>query len=139
FYVGRAPSGLSPSPLPGYHPPMFPSSRSDIAPFVVMDVMAAAAAVEASGRRVMHLEVGQPSTGAPRAVLDAAARALRDDKLGYTVATGVPALRDAISAHYAAQGASVPPERIVVTTGSSGAFLLAFIAAFEAGARVAVA
>jgi aspartate/methionine/tyrosine aminotransferase len=119
---------------------MTPSSRSDIAPFVVMDVMEAAAAVERSGRRVLHLEVGQPSTPAPRPVLEAAARALRDDRLGYTVALGVPALREAISAHYARSwGAEVSPERIVVTTGSSGAFLLAFIAAFDAGARVAVA
>ena len=116
---------------------MAPSSRSDIAPFVVMDVMEAAASLERTGRRVFHLEVGQPSTSAPRAVLDAAGRALRDDKLGYTVALGDPALREAISNHYATVwGAPVPPERIVVTTGSSGAFLLAFIAAFDAGARV---
>jgi aspartate/methionine/tyrosine aminotransferase len=118
---------------------MIRSARSDIAPFVVMDVMEAASALEREGRRVMHLEVGQPSTPAPRVVLDAAARALRDDRLGYTVALGVPALREAIAAHYARAGAPTPPERIAVTTGSSGAFLLAFIAAFDAGARVAVA
>ena len=119
---------------------MKPSARSDIAPFVVMDVMQAAAAVEAQGRRVMHLEVGQPSTPAPRLVLDAAAKALADDRLGYTVAVGLPVLREAIAAHYQrTAGVAVPPERIAVTTGSSGAFLLAFIAAFDAGARVAVA
>jgi aspartate/methionine/tyrosine aminotransferase len=119
---------------------MIPSRRSDIDSFVVMDVMQAAARVERSGRRVMHLEVGQPSTSAPRTVIEAATKALRDDILGYTVASGVPALREAIAAHYArAYGCLVSPERIVVTTGSSGAFLLAFIAAFDAGARVAVA
>lgn len=118
---------------------MIRSKRSDIAPFVVMDVMEAANALERAGRRVMHLEVGQPSTPAPRLVLEAAERALRDDRLGYTVAMGAPALREAIAAHYAGAGADVPPDRIVVTTGSSGAFLLAFIAAFDAGARVAVA
>jgi aspartate/methionine/tyrosine aminotransferase len=124
----------------GYHGPMTPSSRSDIAPFVVMDVMEAAAAVEREGRPVFHLEVGQPSTSAPKPVLAAAERALRDDRLGYTVSLGVPALREAISTHYANRwNAAIPPERIVVTTGSSGAFLLAFIAAFDAGARVAVA
>ena len=118
---------------------MIRSKRSDIAPFVVMDVMEAANALERAGRRVMHLEVGQPSTPAPRLVLEAAERALRDDRLGYTVAMGVPALREAIAAHYARAGSAVSPDRIVVTTGSSGAFLLAFIAAFDAGARVAVA
>jgi aspartate/methionine/tyrosine aminotransferase len=119
---------------------MTPSSRSNVAPFVVMDVMEAAARVERQGRRVMHLEVGQPSTPAPRTVLDAAERALRSDVLGYTVALGVPALREAISAHYARRyGLAVSPERIAVTTGSSAGFLLTFIACFDAGARVAVA
>ena len=120
--------------------PMTPSSRSEIAPFVVMDVMQAASTLERTGRRVMHLEVGQPSTPAPRLVLDAAAKALADDRLGYTVAVGLPVLREAIAAHYQrTAGVAVSPERIAVTTGSSGAFLLAFIAAFDAGARVAVA
>lgn len=115
------------------------SKRSDIAPFVVMDVMEAANALERAGRRVLHLEIGQPSTPAPRLVLEAAERALRDDRLGYTVALGAPALREAIAAQYTRAGAAVDPDRIAVTTGSSGAFLLAFIAAFDAGARVAVA
>jgi aspartate/methionine/tyrosine aminotransferase len=119
---------------------MKPSARSAVAPFVVMDVMEAAAAVERSGRRVLHLEVGQPSTPAPQAVLAAAAEALKTDVLGYTVALGVPPLREAIARHYrATYAAEVDPARIVGTTGSSGAFLLAFIAAFDAGARVAVA
>lgn len=119
---------------------MIPSRRSAIAPFEVMEVMEAAARLERQGRRVLHLEVGQPSTPAPRAVLAAAAKALQDDVLGYTVSTGVLPLRQAIAAHYArTYGCEVSPERICVTTGSSGAFLLAFIAAFDAGARVAVA
>lgn len=119
---------------------MVPSARSAVAPFVVMDVMEAAARRERGGREVLHLEVGQPSTPAPRTVLDAAASALRSDVLGYTVSLGLPALREAIAGHYARRyGLAVPPERIAVTTGSSGAFLLAFIAAFDAGARVAVA
>src|SRR4051812_32435556 len=107
---------------------MIPSSRSAVAPFVVMDVMEAAAQVERAGRTVFHLEVGQPSTPAPRPVLDAAAQALRSDKLGYTVALGLPVLRQAIAGHYARRyGLEVSPDRIAVTTGSSGAFLLAFI------------
>jgi aspartate/methionine/tyrosine aminotransferase len=119
---------------------MIPSSRSDIAPFVVMDVMESAAALERTGRRVFHLEVGQPSTPAPATVLEAAARALRDDRIGYTVSLGLPALREAIAGHYrAVHAVDVSADRIAITTGSSGAFLLAFIAAFDAGARVAVA
>ena len=119
---------------------MTASRRSEIAPFVVMDVMDAAARLERTGRDVLHLEVGQPSTPAPKPVLAAAARALQEDVLGYTVSTGVPALREAIARHYAdTYGVRIAPGRICVTTGSSGAFLLAFIAAFDAGARVAVA
>ena len=119
---------------------MIPSVRSAIAPFVVMDVMEAAARLERSGRTVMHLEVGQPSTSAPRPVLEAAARALQADVLGYTVATGIPPLRQALAVHYArTYGLEVAPDRFVITTGSSGAFLLTFLAAFDAGARVAVA
>ncbi|MEO6340134.1 MAG: aminotransferase class I/II-fold pyridoxal phosphate-dependent enzyme [Caulobacteraceae bacterium] len=119
---------------------MIPSVRSAVAPFVVMDVMEAAAKLERAGRRVLHMEVGQPSTPAPRTAIEAAARGLKDDLLGYTVAVGVPVLRERIAGHYArTYGVTVTPERIVVTTGSSGAFLLTFIAALDAGARVAVA
>ena len=91
-------------------------------------------------RDVVHLEVGQPSTPAPRAVLDAAKRTLETDALGYTEATGIPQLRARIAAHYQDRyGQSVDPRRIVVTTGSSGGFMLSFLAAFEAGDRVALA
>jgi aspartate/methionine/tyrosine aminotransferase len=121
-----------------------PSRRSAIAPFIVMDVLRAATARDRAApdpdTRSIHLEIGQPGDGAPAAVLDAAARALRADRLGYTDAFGLPALRARIAGHYRdVYGVEVPAERIVLTTGSSGAFILAFLAAFDAGARVAIA
>ena len=116
------------------------SRRGAIDPFFVMEVMKAAAERERQGKDVIHLEVGQPSTGAPRLALEAAQRAMANNPLGYTDALGTPALRAAISDHYKrVYRVDVPPARIVVTTGSSGAFLLAFLAAFDAGDRVAIA
>jgi aspartate/methionine/tyrosine aminotransferase len=116
------------------------SARADISPFIVMDVMRAAYEREVGGRDVVHLEVGQPSTPAPRGVRDAAKRALDDDLLGYTDALGIPALRERIARHYRDYyGAGVDPGRVVVTAGSSGAFVLAFIAAFDIGDRVGIA
>lgn len=113
--------------------------RGSVPPFIVMDVMRAANARAAAGGDVIHLEVGQPSTGAPEAVLRAAEAALRSDKLGYTEALGLAELRARIAAHYHARyGVAVDPARIVVTTGSSGAFLLTFLAAFDAGDRIAL-
>lgn len=115
------------------------SGRGAVSPFIVMDVLRAANEREAAGADVVHLEVGQPSTGAPEAVLDAAREALGRERLGYTDALGTPALRERIARHYADRyGSEVDPARIVVTTGSSGAFLLAFLAAFDAGDRVGV-
>ena len=109
-------------------------------PFIVMDVMAAAAEKEAAGGSVIHLEVGQPSTPAPRGALAAAHAALDADKLGYVAALGMPPLRERIARHYQeAYGAEVSPERVIVTTGSSGGFPLAFLASFDAGDRVALA
>lgn len=114
--------------------------RGLIPPFIAMDVMAEANAAEAAGADVIHLEVGQPSTGAPAPVLDAARAALAKERLGYTEAFGVPALRARIGAFYGARyGAPVDAARIAVTTGSSGAFIVAFLAAFDAGDRVAFA
>jgi aspartate/methionine/tyrosine aminotransferase len=105
-----------------------------------MDVMSAAAERAAAGGDVLHLEVGQPSTPAPAKVRDAAQRALEQEVLGYTLAFGLPALRRAIASHYAkAYDLAVPWERVVITTGSSGGFLLSFLAAFDAGSRVALA
>lgn len=116
-----------------------PATRGSIDPFFVMEVMKAAAARQAAGGDVIHMEVGQPSTPAPRKALEAVERALRTQTLGYTDALGIPPLREAIARHYKTYyGVSVPAERIVVTTGSSGAFLFAFLAAFEVGARVAL-
>jgi aspartate/methionine/tyrosine aminotransferase len=117
-----------------------PSRRGLVPPFIAMDVLRAANAREAEGHSVIHLEVGQPGTPAPDAVLDAARRALATDLIGYTDARGIAALREAIARHYGAQyGVAVDPGEIVVTTGSSAAFQLAFLAAFEAGDRVALA
>ena len=114
--------------------------RGEIAPFIVMEVMRDANARTAAGEGVLHLEVGQPGTPAPQAVREAAKRALDEQRLGYTDALGVPALRERIAAHYhAAYGVEVPVERIAVTVGSSGGFLLSFLAAFDPGDRVALA
>jgi aspartate/methionine/tyrosine aminotransferase len=115
------------------------SRRSNVPPFMAMDVMAAAARIEAAGAHVIHMEVGQPAAPAPRAALAAARRALDEGQIGYTSALGTPSLRERIARHYhEAYGCSVDAGRIVVTTGSSGAFILAFLAMFEPGDRVAV-
>jgi aspartate/methionine/tyrosine aminotransferase len=117
-----------------------PSARSGVPPFMVMDVMAAAARIEEQGARVIHMEVGQPAAPAPSSAIAAAQAALRKGRIGYTEALGIPSLRARISRHYAeSYGAEIDPARIVITTGSSGGFILAFLALFEPGDRVAVA
>ncbi len=114
--------------------------RGRIPPFIAMDVLRAANEAAAAGSDVLHLEVGQPATPAPAGVLEAARAALGRETLGYTDALGLPALREAIAAHYRQRYAiAVDPARVAVATGSSGAFLLAFLAAFEPGDRVAMA
>lgn len=116
-----------------------PSRRSDVPPFMVMDVMAAAARIEAAGGHVIHMEVGQPAAGAPKTAIAAAHAALEAGRIDYTSALGIPSLRERIARHYRdAYGCDVSPERIVVTTGSSGGFILVFLAMFEPGDRVAV-
>ena len=116
-----------------------PSERSGIAPFIVMDVMSQAAAAEAAGKRVIHMEVGQPATSAPVAAREAVKRALDSDRLGYTLALGMEPLRERIARLYKDwYGVTISPERIVVTSGSSAAFVLAFLALFDPGARVAL-
>jgi aspartate/methionine/tyrosine aminotransferase len=117
------------------------ADRAGIAPFYVMEVMRAAAEREAAGGGVLHLEVGQPSTGAPAGAVVAAQRALRSGAaLGYTEALGLPELRSAIAAHYRqAHRLEVDAARVVVTTGASASCVLAFLACFEMGDRVAVA
>lgn len=119
---------------------MTPSSRSRVDPFLAMDVLDHANALAREGRTVFHLEAGQPGTSAPKRALDAAQRALSDDKLGYTEAVGRPALRERISRFYRdTYGVDIAPERIVITTGSSAGFLLAFITLFEGGQSLAMA
>lgn len=119
---------------------VMPSSRSNVPPFMVMDVMAAAARIEAAGGRVIHMEVGQPAAGAPAPAIAAARAALGAGPLGYTETLGIPSLRARIARHYSeSHGIAVDPERVIVTTGSSGAFILAFLALFEPAERVAIA
>jgi aspartate/methionine/tyrosine aminotransferase len=119
---------------------LMPSKRSDVPPFIVMDVMAAAAALEAKGGRVIHMEVGQPFHSAPATALAAARAALDQGRIGYTEALGIPSLRARIARHYQdTYGLGLDPARVVVTTGSSGGFILAFLALFEPGDRVALA
>src|SRR5437667_6223840 len=118
---------------------LIPSARSDVPPFMVMDVMAAAARIEASGGHVIHMEVGQPDAPAPKAAIAAARAALEQGRIDYTSALGIPSLRARIARHYReTYGCAVDAERIVATTGSSGGFILAFLAMFEPGDRVAV-
>jgi aspartate/methionine/tyrosine aminotransferase len=117
-----------------------PSGRSAVPPFMVMDVMAAAARIEAAGGHVVHMEVGQPAASAPTSAIAAAQAALAAGRLGYTEALGIPSLRARIARHYAEHyGLEIDPARIAVTTGSSAGFIMAFLALFDAGDRVAVA
>jgi aspartate/methionine/tyrosine aminotransferase len=115
------------------------SSRGDVAPFIVMDVMEAARIEEAKGRHIIHMEVGQPATGAPLGAVKALKTAMDAGPLGYTVALGLPALRARIADMYLARyGVHISPERVVVTAGSSAGFLLSFISLFDTGARVGI-
>ena len=116
-----------------------PSRRSNVPPFMVMDVMSAAERIEAAGGHVIHMEVGQPAAPAPRTAIAAARAALDGGRIDYTSALGIPSLRERIARHYLdTYGCWVDSGRIIVTTGSSGAFILAFLAMFEPGDRVAV-
>lgn len=115
------------------------STRSQVDPFIVMDVMEAARRAEAEGRHIIHMEVGQPGTPAPEGARAALAQAMEGDAMGYTVALGLPALRERIAGLYKSwYGLDISPERVVVTSGSSGAFILAFTALFDAGDRVGI-
>ena len=115
------------------------SQRSEVSSFIVMDVMRAAAELEAQGRSIIHMEVGQPGTPAPAAARVAAHDALDRETLGYTAALGTDALRARIAASYRERyGIGVSEDRVIVCTGSSAAFILAFLALFDTGARVAL-
>ena len=116
------------------------SRRSQVDPFIVMDVMKAARAAEAKGRRIIHMEVGQPSTLAPIQARQVVAESLVSDPMGYTVALGLPDLRQGIARLYMDwYGLDLDPSRVVVTSGSSAGFLLAFTALFDPRARVGLA
>lgn len=120
--------------------PLLSARAARVAPFLAMDVLAAAVARERAGLHIVHMEVGQPSAPAPRAAIEAARAALDLGRIGYTEALGIAPLRERIARHYReAYGVAVAPERVVVTTGSSAGFVLAFLALFDAGARIAVA
>lgn len=115
------------------------SRRSSVDPFIVMDVMEAARQAESAGRHIIHMEVGQPGTGAPRQATDALAKAMQQDAMGYTVSLGLPALRQRIAKLYGDwYNVDLNPDRVVVTPGSSGAFILAFTALFDTGDRVGI-
>jgi len=115
------------------------STRSRVDPFIVMDVMEAARRAEAAGRDIIHMEVGQPSTGAPKGAIEAVKAALDRDAMGYTVALGLPALRARIARLYGEwYDLDLNPERVVITPGSSGGFILGFTALFDSGDRVGI-
>ncbi|MGP4691083.1 pyridoxal phosphate-dependent aminotransferase [Agrobacterium cavarae] len=116
------------------------SKRSAVEPFHAMDILAEANRRRQAGRPVISMAVGQPSHPAPKAALEAAETALKHGRIGYTDALGLRELREAISAHYRLRHqAIIDPARIAVTTGSSAAFNLAFLALFDAGDAVAIA
>ncbi|WP_244546216.1 aminotransferase class I/II-fold pyridoxal phosphate-dependent enzyme [Bosea sp. OK403] len=119
--------------------PTLAARAERVSPFIVMDVMNQAAAIERNGGSVVHMEVGQPSAPTPASIRAAAGRALEHGRIGYTQALGTDSLRERIARHYRdAYGVGVAAQRIVVTTGSSGGFILAFLACFQPGARVAI-
>lgn len=118
---------------------MQPSKRSAIQPFLAMDVMAEAFRRKSAGESIISMAIGQPSDPAPMAVRLAAEEASRNGQIGYTEALGMIALREALSCHYSDHyGLDIPAARIAVTTGSSAAFTLAFLAAFDVGATIAI-
>ena len=115
------------------------STRGAVAPFIVMDVMEAARQAEEEGRHIIHMEVGQPSTAAPQKALQYLKDSMDHDAMGYTVALGLPALRKKIAGLYGDwYDVDLDPARVVITPGSSGAFILSFTSLFDAGARVGI-
>ena len=115
------------------------STRGAVAPFIVMDVMEAARQAEAEGRHIIHMEVGQPSTAAPQKALQYLKDSMDRDAMGYTVALGLPALRQKIAGLYGDwYNVDLDPARVVITPGSSGAFILSFTSLFDANDRVGI-
>jgi len=118
----------------------FPSERSKIESFKVMDILARANELEAMGKTIFHMEVGQPSSRAPLKVLKAAEEAIKNNLIGYTNALGIAPLRASIASNYEKRyGLTISPDRVIVTTGSSAAFLFAFLGCFDPGDHVALA
>ncbi len=116
------------------------SKRSNVDPFIVMDVMESARKAEANGKHVIHMEVGQPGTPAPKLAKQFISDEISNNDLGYTVTLGLPELRNRISKLYADwYNIDLNPDRIIITTGSSGAFILSFAALFDVGDRVGIA
>ena len=112
---------------------------AEIQPFEVMDVLSRAHALERAGRHVVHMEIGEPDFTAPEPVVEAGVRALREGRTAYTATLGLPALREAIAVHYASKfRASVPVERVVITSGASGGLLTVAALYFDAGDEVLV-
>jgi aspartate/methionine/tyrosine aminotransferase len=120
-------------------PKLSPARRAAIAPFIAMDVKREATSLERAGAEIIHMEVGEPSAPPPRLVREAAIAALGGQAVGYTDALGLASLRERIARHYhETYGVALDAERVAVTTGSSGGFVMAFLALFDAGARVAI-
>ena len=115
------------------------SRRGEVDSFLAMDMLKAANRAESEGVDIIHMEVGQPGSRPPASVIEAAGKALENERIGYTEALGIPKLRERIAHYYRnAYGLDIAAERVVVTTGSSAGFILAFLAAFDAGDRVAL-
>tara|TARA_Y100000589_G_scaffold318606_1_gene346278 strand:+ start:578 stop:1729 length:1152 start_codon:yes stop_codon:yes gene_type:complete len=115
------------------------SVRGSVDPFIVMDVMEAASKKEKAGYEVVHLEVGQPGTSAPEMAKERVKNSLSDSTMGYTVALGIPELREKIADLYKRwYKIKVDPERVIVTPGSSGAFILTFTGLFDVGDKVGI-
>ena len=115
------------------------SKRSKVDPFIVMDVMESARKAEQEGKKIIHMEVGQPGTPAPKIANEAITEELKNNNLGYTVTLGLPQLRSRISNLYGEwYNIDLNPERVVITTGSSGGFILSFATLFDVGERVGI-
>jgi aspartate/methionine/tyrosine aminotransferase len=117
-----------------------PALRAAVAPFIAMEMLSQAGAIEASGGNVVHMELGEPGAPAPRAAREAAKRAIDQGRIGYTPALGTASLRERVARHYRdTYGMDLDPGRVAITTGSSAGFVLAFLACFDVGDRVAIA
>ena len=115
------------------------SKRSAVDPFIVMDVMEAARKAEEEGKHIIHMEVGQPGTSAPKLSQDTLAKMMSKNTLGYTVSLGLPELRKRIAQLYGEwYNVDLDSNRVVVTTGSSGAFILSFASLFDVGDKVGI-